>query len=536
MGDSTSWVYYSRLQRDAVIHKARPKLMDTYEEGISAVGSAHFSVSFLAATQSGVALINMANAEAAKEQALLAQIFGVQIGIDFSQPGTIQNLIDTLNACLNLKSVYERNKALITNWQGKKGVFSYFHTYLNRIFTEYMPTIQNEVLQNFVRGEEFYSAVKTVIDHYFYDIIVPQAIKEMLSTADAGQDDKYLTAYQDIINAIEGLPHNPLAEGLKQAWGLSSITNRMIQELSEIKSKKGINNYFEKGRVNGIKNAISGKYTNNASGLSLEALYDQITAMVASGIPNFSVSSGNFTLQGGVTGTSLKGLGQKQMRPDNSVIFNADATPVEKMLEENTSHKRDDAINLFNQIGQYIDKVNNGFIVYTNAKNYQLNAKFGGYSAGAAISLFDLEGRLGRFIDNVDDLIMVLINAGKGAIAEGDTGEASHILAQAIAYALFDDWDFIGVSGGSGKAIHVMNLNGVLIPLSVFLYSLGKAIDDAAKNPEGFVSVSISPASYDVSTEGSYGMSKWNQNITFGKQNTKIKYHFMKNITSFLKF
>ena len=109
-------------------------------------------------------------------------------------------------------------------------------------------------------------------------------------------------------------------------------------------------------------------------------------------------------------------------------------------------------------------------------------------------------------------------------------------MAQAIAFALFDDWNYIGNTNSGGMSIHVMNLNGVLIPLSTFLFSLGQAIEDIEGNPSSFVTVNIQLARYDTGHDAVYGLPYWHDAVSFGKSNTMISYHFMKNITSFLKF
>ena len=69
----------------------------------------------------------------------------------------------------------------------------------------------------------------------------------------------------------------------------------------------------------------------------------------------------------------------------------------EQVLEKSQDvHKTVDA---YKQLGKYLEKMNDGFIVYTNAKDYSLVKDkgnggyfFQGFSAGSAISLRALEG------------------------------------------------------------------------------------------------------------------------------------------------
>ena len=556
---SVSWVFYERLKSDAEKDKERPELFTLYNEGVAKVEGAHFSVTNTARNDKGQALITMANAELAKEQALLNNMFNANVNFDLQKPGAVKEIIDTLNACLNLKNVYERNKQLITSGTAKKGVFTYFNTYLLQAFDERRLKIRDKIVRRFESDAEFFLAVKEVLDYEFDTYIIPTAIEKMLNAdVEKGVDKKYLDAYKEVLRAVTSFPNNPLSEGLRKAWNLEELVHSMALDISDAVDKDHIDEMFHKYqkktiinknnkkqnvRTNSdLRNAISrGKsYANQAGGLSMEALEDMIFSMVANEIPNFSVEGQTFSLKGGVQANTIKGLGYKKMRPDAAVTFNLNSAPIEQALNNTKGNDRKTANNLFNKIGSQVEKIKDGFIVYTNAKNYTLNSDFrsrGGYSAGEALTLERLEIALGKFIDNVDDLIEVLLNAGNGAIKQGDTGDASEILAQAIAFALFDDWNYIGnFNQGGGNSLHVMNLNGVLIPLSVFLFSLGRAIQTAEEDPSNFVKVSITTATYPTEDHTLvYGMDFWHRSIAVGKMNTKISYHFMKNIVEFLK-
>lgn len=564
---SASWVYYKRLLRDATRPKVRPELIDVYGEGMSTVAQARFDVRENVHGNDGNMLISMAYNELAKEQALLNQIFGVSINFDFRQPNAIRDLIDTLNACLNLKDVYERNKQIITatNNKGQKGVYSYFNTYLLQAFDKRRDAIQKQVVAKFLNRETFFEAVKSTLTQEFDNIIIPEAIELMLSAGvERGVDDEDMrmaNAYKEILRAIQNFPNNPLAEGLKRGWGIDTLIDKMASEIAGASDsgslKKMFNKYsYEEGvnkngktvsrrRNTALRKLISGTkhFNDQASGLSLEAMEGQILTMITGGIPDFTVGNGNFQIQGHVEAKTLKNLGYKGMRPDGAVIFNVGGgNYIEQEIDKVNSNDHKDAIDLFNRVGQYVSNIKDGFIVYTSDKNYALTDSFkkrGGFSAGADLSLDMLEGILGRFVSNVDNLIITLLNAGKGAIREGDTGEASKVLARAIAFALFDDWDYIGTAKQDmgGNAIHVMNLNGVLIPLSVFLFSLGDAVAQAQANVSAFATASVHTASYKTgSYDPIYGLPNWHNAITYGKENTTVSFHFMKSISSFLRF
>lgn len=556
-GSPLEWVYFQVLTHDAMTPKVRPELGQIFAEGYSAINGANGALNYTNKVgNNGTALLNMAQAELAKEQALLSQIFGVNLNIDFSEKNAIKDLIDTFNCCLNLKSVYERNKALmISDNKGVKGVFSYFNTYLLQAYDQRREAIEEQVLEKFMSGADFYSSVHSILEKEFDTIIMNDAINRMLNAkTERGVNKKYQDAYKEILLAIEKFPHNPLSEGLKKAWGINSLIDDMTEEIvnngtSKKKLKKSFNKYQIKNTIdkNGnkkkvrhnvpLRNLIDRKYSNHASGLSLESLEDQIIAMIVGNFPNIEIGSENFRIKGTVNAGGVSQLGYKKARADNAVYFNADGSKIDQLINEMESEERMDAVDTFNKIGHYIEGIKDGFIVYENAKNYQLGEEFSGYSAGAAISLRNLEGVLGKFLSNVKEVSAVLVNAGSGAINDGDTGEVSKVLAQAIAFALFDDWDTIGNVSKGGQSIHVMNLGGVLVPLSAMLYSLGEAINSVQRSYTSFVTVSIAKAKYDTSYPTRFlGMKQWEEVYNQGLDNTKISYKFMQNIASFLKF
>ena len=94
-----------------------------------------------------------------------------------------------------------------------------------------------------------------------------------------------------------------------------------------------------------------------------------------------------------------------------------------------------------------LNKFNDGFIMYVNAKNYTLNSKFekrGGFSAGEAISLSDFAHIASIMNVDYDALVKACLQLIPGAIVEDKMEETKLALTEAIASALFDDFNVIG--------------------------------------------------------------------------------------------
>jgi hypothetical protein len=68
------------------------------------------------------------------------------------------------------------------------------------------------------------------------------------------------------------------------------------------------------------------------------------------------------------------------------------------------------------------------------------------------------------------DLVTLCLQLVPGAMGDGATEEVRLALTQAIASALFDDFNAVGVKMPGAQAIHLLDLNGVLLPASFYFY------------------------------------------------------------------
>jgi len=149
---------------------------------------------------------------------------------------------------------------------------------------------------------------------------------------------------------------------------------------------------------------------------------------------------------------------------------------------------REETIDAYKELNRHLARMDDGFIVYTNAKDYSLikdkgdgSYFFKGFSAGEAISLGTLEGVIERTPGGSADIIGQIMNTMDGAIWAGKQGELEAELCSKMAYLLFDDVMTIGkTTAASGRAIHLTLLDGVYIPLSYMFFLMADAIRDVA--------------------------------------------------------
>ena len=197
---------------------------------------------------------------------------------------------------------------------------------------------------------------------------------------------------------------------------------------------------------------------------------------------------------------------------------------------------------------QYLSSLNDSFIVYGSTKSYALTNSFAGFHGGGARSLEDAKlilSQAGFSLGTVSDFINKAYNTSQGENGgaifadekEGISEQLETALASAVANLLFDDWTTIGDQTGGAKAIHVMQLDALQVPLSVFLIAAGQAMIQSARDSEQFIRIRIQlPGNIlypdPIKTEGGHMseiLDKWNEQAKAAKSESSFTLVFLKN-------
>jgi hypothetical protein len=172
-----------------------------------------------------------------------------------------------------------------------------------------------------------------------------------------------------------------------------------------------------------------------------------------------------------------------------------------------------------------------------------LGSKFkgrGGFSAGTAMTAQQYGELFKNIENNIDTFVGAMMQLGKGAIGESEKEPFEKIIASNVAYLLFDDYTTIGADQIGGNALHVMDLNGIIIPLSVILSALSQAIEQGERESfRQIVDVHIHAPNIlwdDISEERKWveqhgnGLyhNAWVHQREVALDQTKIATHFMK--------
>lgn len=476
-----------------------------------------------------------AQSEFSKEKQLLMQHFGVNINFDYygglsgSREG-FKEVIDALNSTLNLKKVYQRNVQLIQNTKGQKAVYSWYPTYFMKAWDYYWPQISAEISSTITENWDIEEVLSEVLDRFLPDICV-LGIKKMLDGPEVEAnaiDPQLKDAYAALVSQIGKVQTaGSVANQIYEAYQLDELKKGLMESL-QINSR-GINESFIREKT---KTLVS-KNIHSRGGLSQEAIENAIFSLVAQELS----SNSNINVKAIHSGST-------QIKADNIITIGFDPELVEIALEQ-AGENRNKNIAALTDLGEKLKKLDDGFIIYSSDKNYTLNKDFSGFHAGSlGATAADFLGNVYKNSSLLNTLIGAIQQLGQGAILEGKSADFEELLAQDVAYMLFDDYSTIGQKNTGGNAIHIMNLNGIMIPMSVILTLLADAIEsvDNSTAIRRVVNVKIQapPVIYKTTQEQidefpQNPAAAWDKQRQEALHNTKISATFLRNFSSLVK-
>lgn len=517
----------------------------------------------------GNKLISLGNNEFEKERQLLERA-GFTINSETDVKTFIQNFNETLQGAKNYKAALTRIKlALSDERQNRKNraptIASWFTSYLN--------TTLNEEINNFLTDAEIEQLNKENYTHWIsaFDDIVDQAIrnafKKMLTeigTHGKAADELYGTAelwraYYEASQQIANF-NDSFIDMVKSKIDFDSIKD-IFQRVGKDGGKIiNLDNEVQKNisTLIGSKNGLNLKsgYKGRSIGGSVQEFLEQIADSMGQAMVS-SVNSGSAVFK------------NEKMVIDNVTIFS-----YEKDLDtEGFAQKIADDINVAMDgnknlqeassrmekfYDQYLSKLNDTFVVYGTTKSYSLSESFEGFAGGGSKPLISLPQRLDSLkictSKEAEDFIYKLFNTAKYTIFSEEreelTEEGKKLIMSAAAALLFDDWETIGEENiqKGATCIHAMQLEGIRIPLSVFLQATGKAIIETATNEDMFFNVDLKVVESAVKEwAGPDGrvpidgdnyahdmLEAWNEQARLAKKESTFTVKFLKNFKSII--
>lgn len=469
-------------------------------------------------------LLAMSSQELAKEQRALLSLFDVQLDLNLDDPAATKQLIDAFNKTLNLKSAYDRNIGRIKSALEKKqiNVASFYDSYFLKIWKQKQDWVFSEIKKVFSPTEQGWIQVSETLERCLEEV-VQLALKDMLSSAkETGQSRDSGSGYEELLRIFESYAGtNVLTQRLYSLYGMDDIKNFLMQEI------KNSNTMIDAGQVTGKVSSIVTKNHFSKGGFTLEYLENYIASALTSGV--VSNKGVQITVKGNATHS-----GASQMKADNILSFNIDLSIIEQAINRISGQKtsRENIVSEINKLTSHLADIHSGFIIYSSAKNYTMSKSFEGFSAGSPVSVATMRNitedktKMGAILQTVD-----------GAVGKEAREDIKFSIAEDIAYYLFDDFDTLGKDSKTGAtALHLFDLDGIYVPLSVLLHKIGRAVESVRKVPTSLINVSINtPSNIKYPTNQDMPQDAWQQQKEEAANNTKISIHFFKDFFNMIR-
>ena len=322
--------------------------------------------------------------------------------------------------------------------------------------------------------------------------------------------------YKEFAEMIRNISHtDPLIQNLLRNYGLTA--EQLRYSVTEKRKEK---------KIITAKNIYLQRRGGNAFEVMVQKVLDSISAE-KNGI---AISTGSLN----------------NMKADHIITFGI-SSPEEMLRDINGGIKIDDDstrlknIELLSQFFERIKKVKSS-IVFISDKNYNLKAETFAQMKGFAAetpTLANLGGVLAKAgVSDIEDLVFALANTGPGRFNSTSDG-IEKFIATKIANFLFDDvviTDALDDYSSSVNRIHVFNLGGIYVPLSVFLQSAHSALTSISGDFRKYVNVKYHATSIPYA-EQKDGLTEedWNQLYNHVISKSTIAIHFFGDFMSFIQ-
>lgn len=343
---------------------------------------------------------------------------------------------------------------------------------------------------------------------------------------------KMIQPFRELGKVIKTFLNDPIfKDSIREALGADidfvKDTEKMMQYNQTHKHKKlpQLKDGFRNGKIKGTV------------GEAFESVFSQEVAKQLNGTVGNSQLSLNW---------QSKWSGGSGVKADvmlYNLTFNKTITNIDLLTSQTGTEnsKRVNAIEKYESWFEQMEKAQ-GEIVFISDKNYQINSRFasdGGFTAQNKVTLSNLGALLEKVgVGYSAELIDFLANCGPDMILGDRDKEVLDSVAAQIGHFLFDDLTIEG--SHSINRIHILNLSGIYMPLSIYLEAISYAIEELAKNIEtdmeelvkvDFVSRPGEEGAPSPWFDGKDDWETYRQDVV---HQSYVNIHFMKNFAQFI--
>lgn len=504
---ASKFVFYDQLKNydPGTIQRSLYESAIATGEAVLALNKPESRAEFIASN-----LRAQARNEAQKDIKLLNTYFGGNYSLDDVYDKQFgKELTIALNEALNLKDIFQRNYDRIVNEKGdgraaKVTISSVMESYVITEIRNSWSTICNHILNRLAESNGEYSIAKAVEEEFnspYIEKVIGRALdKALASPTWTGGTDNPFKELVDYLNAHKDRRNYIIAK-MWQYLGIDKLKQNMIENITNSEQLKNFKNSRKNSKVN-LTTSIKGGVQ---QGLMAEALSQVI-------------SEASIKLNTGNSKFTTEQVGSIGAKPDVVVGFQLNIDTITGIMTNDRFNGADREMNRkrFIEVNEHLKRLNKGMIIYSNVKDYALGQNFkrrGGFSTGGDMKLDTYANIMKK--TKASEFVGAIANAMDEAVF-GDEKHRQAILemiTQDMANFLFDDVFTVGKEMTDGAtAIHLMNLDGVYIPVSYLLLLLAEAFEQEDKKNYRdifYPTIRYTKILYPHGGEGHEGDNKW---------------------------
>lgn len=499
-------------------------------------------------------------AEQKKEINMLRQVFGASLP-DKIEHQDYYMYINTINELIGMKDKYKdylselRAQSQDTKNRRAAGGFRYFESRLvpaiNENVRAALASFNEEKLLT-MTADDFTRIIQDILEKSIEDAV------NKVADSDSGYIGKVKlwTEIREGFRRLNTTNKNNFMNEVISRYDLISVSERIGKQLQQHfatnKMSKKSNKLYLSSMIKTEMNI------NELKGASLDGFISEFLTSLLT-----PASKG--------TGLVFK---NNVLKTDSMRILtgNIEAEIPENIIEEGNNLFSKDLEEATEKIEDFtrnvLDKVQDGFVIYESSKMYRLSGSFNTrgfhgtsgnlFNLGSVLAEYGTPAKLSYNIANI--VYQTIPGAMLARQRKTIINSIRRMIVENIMAAMFDDVKFQGINSDDERVIHMLNLNGVQIPLSYYCLSLADAIrqsliEKSSSHISDYVVVSISTPKnilYPVkinSTEDTMVKDEkgnplsfpesvfvgWERQAADAQTNSKFAISFLKNFNNILE-
>jgi len=460
----------------------------------------------------------------------------LKVELDYGDKNEIQKLLQSINTILNSKSQLEATIKTIKSleFDQDKGKNNSVSTAIQAFATYQLPEVIKTTYNTFI--EKYYNVNMTpeMMADTFSSLLSNDVSKVIKTTLYTVESSTGVNPYQELVDYIESI--GGMDEFINSIFVAYGIDKQSILA----RAKKPNPDKTAKDALKSIS-----FNTNKRGGSVAETIRYYFAKAITQGKPKSLI---------------IDTAGANNQKSDLTLIFGDVEVSIEDLQKTFTDAvidisktERSKRLQNMAALEKMLENVNdaNNSIVLISEKSYNLSGqafrkgskKYGGFGAEDLnlVSLYKTLSTSNMNSKQLEDLIFLLVNSGQGMINNyNDLDGAMQVISLQVAKFLFDDavvTENFSPYQNTANRIHLFDLNGVFVPLSVFLEGVAYAFKNNKDELADFVVAKFHMKQIEPNSDSNKDLTEedWNWFYQQKLSNNYVSIHFFGDFINFIK-